>query len=282
MNFNRCKILPVYLALLLAACLGLFGQHASVAHGNESATSTTAMLEQAITAYRSALDESERDARIRGFVASEQLFSQVISGLEQAGRTVPPQVWIGLGNAALQADNLGVAVWAYRRCLQQDPSNRQALQNLAFARGLLPGWVRSGTDATWNDSLFFWNALATRTQIEFVAALAFVLACCLLAARILSGQRPLVLAAVICLGVWSVLLVSQLVRDRQDGAPRVVVLENDTVLRTSDSVNAEPRLNEPLPSGAELRWLSSRERWTEVEINGRSGWVRDSQIAILD
>ena len=84
-----------------------------------------ARVEEAIASYRAALDTSERGARLEGFRKAERFFSRVVDG-----GASNPELYTNLGNAALQAEHLGAAVFAYRRALAIDPDHPRAEQNL--------------------------------------------------------------------------------------------------------------------------------------------------------
>ena len=117
----------------------------------------TTQIERAIDAYTAALESSDRNQRLEEFARAEQLFRQVIEGSEQSEAIRNAELYLNLGNAALQAERLGPAIAAYRRALALAPQNAQAHQNLVYARSLLPDWVRREESFRLIDSLFFWR-----------------------------------------------------------------------------------------------------------------------------
>ena len=72
-----------------------------------------APVEEAIASYRAALDTSKRDSRLEGFRKAERLFARIANG-----GASNPELYTNLGNAALQAEQLGAAVLEYRRAIR--------------------------------------------------------------------------------------------------------------------------------------------------------------------
>ena len=128
-----------------------------VAAGAEST-----QIERAIDAYTAALETTDRNLRLEEFARAEQLFRQVIDGDGQHAPVRNADLYVNLGNAALQAERLGPAIAAYRRALALAPQNAQARQNLVYARSLLPDWARREESIRLIDSLFFWRAMISR------------------------------------------------------------------------------------------------------------------------
>ena len=129
------------------------------------AAAESTQLERAIDAYTTALETTDRNLRLEEFARAEQLFRQVIDGDGQLAPVRNAELYVNLGNAALQAERLGPAIAAYRRALALAPQNAQARQNLVYARSLLPDWVRREETIRLIDSLFFWRAMISRGQI---------------------------------------------------------------------------------------------------------------------
>lgn len=236
-------------------------------------------IEQGVAEYAAALEEGDRDARLQRFARAEQLFQQAANQQLQVEHAINTELLVNWGNAALQAEHLGPAILAYRRALWQQPAHPRARQNLAYARTLLPDSLRVDSSSPWMDELLFWRFWLSRTQLVLLAAFSFCVAAIALAASIvwsLAWPRWLTVAAA-CL--WGLLSVSLLAgpSDRYDA----VVIVDETYLRTADAANAPQRIAEPLVSGTELKVLERRERWLEVEIGGRSGWVAAGDVALV-
>lgn len=229
--------------------------------------------QRAVDAYTRAVETTDRDRRIQEFARAEQLFRQV---LESDRESAPPRnadLYVNVGNAALQADRLGPAIAAYRRALELDPQNARARQNLAYARSLLPDWARREESLHLMDSLLFWRTMLPRGQILVLGAACFLLAALLLAIGIARRQNPVRNLALLPLLAWLILNLSLWVSE--DGAEQLnAVMIAEATVYTADSENSPPRLARPLPSGVELAVVQQRERWAEVRLpDGRTGWV---------
>jgi tetratricopeptide (TPR) repeat protein len=238
-------------------------------------------MERAIGEYSSAMETKDRNLRLEKFARAEQLFRQLIEGDVQQAPIRNVELYVNMGNAALQAERLGPAIAAYRRALALAPQHAQARQNLAYARSLLPDWIRHEETYRLIDSLFFWRAMIPRGQLLILGAACFLVAAVLFSAGY-ARRHPLTrnLAAVPLLA-WAVLSTSLLI-GRDEAADRNVVVLSETTVYAADSENAAPRLAKPLPSGAELSLLAQRAQWSEIRLpDGRTGWVLTSTIESL-
>jgi tetratricopeptide (TPR) repeat protein len=236
---------------------------------------TRALLEQAIDAYTLALNTEARDVRLEGFRRAERLFGRVIeSGLDS------PDLYVNLGNAALQAERLGGAVLAYRRALRLDPDHARALQNLEHARTLLPEWVPRPESGGVLDSFFFWHRTLSWSERSLAAAFCFALAGLLVALSVRLGQATLRNFALLPAAVWVALLASLVLDPTAWRTDQAVVTGEGIVARVADSALAPSPFPEPLPGGVEVRILEERSPWVRVRLaNGRDAWVTESGIS---
>jgi tetratricopeptide (TPR) repeat protein len=236
-----------------------------------------AQLEEAIASYRAALDTSERSSRLAGFRNAERLFSRIT-----AGGASNPELYTNLGNAALQAEHLGAAVLAYRRALAIDPDHPRAVQNLEYARTLLPEWVPKPEPGGLLDSFFFWHKTLARSDRSLGAAIAFGFAALLLAAAIAFRQTALRTAAILPALVWAGLIASVAVDVGSARLDEAVVIADETVARAADSTLAPSTLPAPLPGGVEVRILERRSPWIRIRLaNGRDAWVAESALTMV-
>ena len=137
-------------------------------------------LEKAVQDYQEALNTVEADLRLERFKRAQRLFSQVID----ERKIKNADIYVNLGNAALQAREIGAAILAYRRALEVQPGHRRARQNLDHARGLLPEWVPRPRGQSLFDTFFFWQSALSQSARSLAAALSFALAGLLLAVAI--------------------------------------------------------------------------------------------------
>jgi tetratricopeptide (TPR) repeat protein len=234
-----------------------------------------ALAQEALTAYSTAQAEPVRDRRTAAFAQAEQIFAALALELPDSAA-----VQVNLGNAALQAQHLGVAVLSYKRALRVDPNHPQAERNLQHARELLPAWVPRPAPVGAADSLFFWHSRLSRTVRATAAAFAFALAGASLGAGLYRQRRGLRGAAAVFGLVWLGFSASLAVESRSADGADAVLLAEEAVARVSDSAFAASALAEPLPAGTELQVLAERGSWLQARLaNGRTVWLRTSGVA---
>ena len=233
-------------------------------------------IEEANAAYRVALETTDTDQRNQRFRRTYALFSDVIAALkDRAGAGL----YVNAGNAALQSDQLGGAIHAYRRALQQEPHHVQARTNLQLARQLVPSWAQWRPEENNWRAMFFWHDMLAPDQIALVASVAFLLATIFVAFRIWSGVAWAGQLAVLPLVVWGIILIGQYVR----GTNTVLaVVMTDTMARTADSHAAAPQFTDLVPAGAEGAVLQQREGWTRVQIAGQGTWLPSTSLKYDD
>lgn len=233
------------------------------------------MAHEAIEAYGTALEASDPARRVAGFRRARRLFEQVVRDAGVANAAL----YVNLGNAALQCDEAGTAVLAYRRALSIEPGHPQARANLEHARRLLPDWVPRPGSAGLLDTFFFWFRTLSRAGRELAAALCFAAAALLLALGI-GWQRPWARnAALLPALVWMALTGVGLWSRWAGPIDDVVVTVPEAVARSADASGAPPRFAEPLPAGTEARVLERRAHWVRIQLaDGRHAWVRTSSV----
>jgi len=236
------------------------------------AASDEERIREAIDTYTRGLNTEHRDPRIEEFRRAQRLFASVAIGTRNAA------LYTNLGNAALQAEDLGNSILAYRRALRVAPGHPRALQNLDHARSLLPAWVpRPGPEGVL-DSFFFWHRTLSSSERQITAALCFALAMLLIAASIRFESSTPRNVAILPALVWVALLAS-LVLDRSAQASGDAVVTVETAARAADSSFAPNLFPAPLPEGAEVRVLEDRSPWKRVRLaNRRDVWVKESSL----
>lgn len=224
-------------------------------------------------AYRQALDSAPGAARRERFRRVRLLISQT---LETHDAVAGPGWYVNLGNAALQADELGHAIAAYRMALQHAPRLVQAQDNLRLARSMVPEWVRWNEPLTRWDHFFFWNRYCSATEASTTAAIVFLVGVLLFAYGFRWQHGWAMRVALFPLLVWIVLMASLLAR-RSEPSVAVLVVD-DVVGRTADSAAAAPQFPQPLPAGTEVILRQQRGEWTQVMVAGQVAWVPTSSL----
>ncbi len=259
------RLLPITLGLLL-----IFGQ-------SIGACADEASIVQGLGEYAAAMESEQRDQRLQSFARAEQLFQQAIDSQLKTKGAANTELLVNLGNAALQAERIGTAIVAYRRALLQQPGHQRALQNLRYARSLLPDAVRVDQSTQLVDTLFFWKSMISRAQLKLLTAACFLLTATLLTVGFVFSFAWLRMVAMGFGLLWCVLFVSAW-WDQSDPTTEAVVVFDEAYLYSADSENSSLRLADPLPNGTEVHILERRDRWLEIDVTGRTGWITSSKV----
>ena len=236
-----------------------------------------AQIQQAIAAYASAMASEDPESRTLQFARAEQLFRQVIEGDANSPGTSNADLWTNLGNCALQAERIGHAIAAFRQALTLEPGNEKAAQNLSYARSLLPEWIRIENELSLVDSLFFWTEDVSLSRLSTIAAILFAAAVIMFCVGWIGQQSLIRNLAVIPALCWLVVLGGVIGKSLNEDTNNLIVIQEATLF-SADSETSSPRISRPLPDGAEVETLQTRERWIEVRLPGNvSGWLLKSK-----
>ena len=226
-------------------------------------------VQQALDIYAQAQESTNREERMEKFRQAKRLFAYAS---DQGVKT--PALYTNIGTSALQAENLGDAVLAFRRALALDPDHPQALKNLQQSRTLLPKWLPRPTEEGLLDSFFSWHKSMSTGERAGLASLFFLLSAIGFAVSIRWRSMLARNLSFLPLLLWLVFLGSYALEVNSKSGREAVITVNDTVARVSDSVNSPQRFSQPLPAGAEVKVLEVRGDWARVSLpNGRDAWV---------
>lgn len=181
------------------------------------------------------------------------------------------------GSAACKAGRLGDAIAAFRRAALLDPRDPEIRANLDYARSQAPGASIPGP--RWQD----WAGQLTLNEWTGLTALAFWLACLLLAARQLRPALAPRLKRWTSLALLLTLLFGTGTGLQAAGhftrAVAVVTVPAATA-RSGPFDDAQAAF--ATRDGAELRVLSRHEGWAQVtDASGRTGWLNPAQIEVV-
>lgn len=182
-------------------------------------------------------------------------------------------VAVNRGRAHFLAGHRPQAIRAFRDGLALYPWDRDLQHGLAVARRS----VNSGDP----EPLVGLRYRFSPVQLFLASAVSSLMLAAGLAARLTSRPGWATPAAVAGLvgvvavaGVWWQI-------DRETAADRaapVLVVRAETPLRAGNGTSYPPRLDAPLPAGAEVRRLHRRGGWVQVETNGAVGWLPEAAV----
>jgi hypothetical protein len=194
-----------------------------------------------------------------------------------------PSLQRTLGHAYFLSGDLPHALAAYRRGLRIDPGDAKLATALAYARAQVQYPPAPDLARLLQPERDYWPGWLSLRHLGLYAFLLYF-AACLAATRWRMTRRGRWLAvAALALTLAAVPAVGSAVlwqRERRDAATPVVVVARDCPLRVGNGPDYPPRLDAPLPRGAEARRLFERNGWFQVELaSGVVGWLpRDAVV----
>ncbi len=226
-------------------------------------------IDDARAEYTKAQALPDRDRRTQAFIRAEAMYRKLAT--QHPDR---PELLTDWGNAALQSQQLGVAVLAYRRALHIDRSNDRAQKNMTWLQSREPDWIVFDQASKMTESLFFWHHRLSLSLRHLLAALGLALAI-LLAAPWGKHQRLFRRLALLPAIAGIVMLSSALLE--RDTSNDIVILSENVIPRSADSIGALPATPAVVPPGANGQIQEIRDNWARVTFpNGITGWLQTS------
>ncbi|MCP3905879.1 MAG: hypothetical protein GY715_19825 [Planctomycetes bacterium] len=238
------------------------------------------LLGEAATAYDRGIEQRRRDpaGAKESFRAAALRFEQVADD-----GVVNGHLQYNLGNAWLQAGELGRAILHYRRAEKLIPGDHALTRNLAYARSLRRNRIAPSGERALGAALLSWHestGLAGR-YVGFVVVFAVVWLGLL--AHVFRPSAPLRwitgVAAVAALALGASVAADVL---HDEDASAGVILVDDVIARKGNGDGFEPQFEEPLHQGVEFAVVGRRPEWLHIELPDRStGWIRDEQAGLV-
>ena len=241
-----------------------------------------AVLQEAQVAYDNGVSLQTADP-----VASKEAFRRAVDrfqiliddGIENG------KLWYDLGNAQLQAGEVGEAIAAYRSGQRYIPSDGRLTANLQYARTLVSNPIQGESTTSILKRLAFWHD-ALPTQIRLTIGVIFWFGCWTFVSFRLFRSIPGFKTASITLGCAALALGvsvgADIVDQHQDHGVLVV---NEVIVRKGNGLNYAPMLKDPIHEGIEFDIIEQRPDWLLIKLpNGTTGWIQkdDAKIVSLD
>lgn len=226
----------------------------------------------------SALLASAPDDAMAAFREARDKFQAVVdTGIENG------QLYYNLGNTHLRLGEIGEAIADYRRAQRLTPGDSRLKANLRFARSLRRDHIVASGERALVQTVFFWHtALPARVRAS-AALVGYGLFWLLLVAQQLWPRARIRAAALVCLALWVVLLVSVATDlPSQSGLTEGVLVANEVVVRKGNGEAYRPQFEEPLHEGVEFKMSELRGDWIHIELaDGSQGWVRAHEAELF-
>jgi len=263
----------------------------SVVSLNDSQRET--ILAEASEAYTKAVAISETDSAEANdlFITASAKYQLLVdSGVTNSG------LYMNLGNAYLQSNQLGHAIASYERAARLDPTNRQLKANLELATSLVKGATELSASTSQSSSMSL-QAIMAQTRIindivtgftglqSMVWLLVFssLLFWGVFIARAAGFQSVAKRWAIVPLLLFALSLASvQLSQSSKDTGGMGIIVSKNVTLHRGDGEQFEPVHNLEDAEGHRVEVLVNRGNWTQVKTRGgHVGWVEHRQLEFL-
>jgi len=185
-------------------------------------------------------------------------------------------VLFNLGNAWMNAGEIGRAISAYRRARWFIPADANLERNLGFALERRMQEL-SVTDEAVIDKILFWRPTLSFSRQAGVALFFFVLAFVSSLVRLLRGRRSTWTRSAAFVGFALALLFTAsatLTWADQASGEHGAITDDDTRLLQWPSDEADLAYEQPLHDGDEFTVLQGRDGWLKIRVADRyEGWV---------
>lgn len=208
---------------------------------------------------------------------ARQLFRAAAQRMEGvvAGGVVNGRLEYNLGNAHLQAGDLGRAILHYRRAARLIPGDPYLEDNLRLARDRRITDIKASQQSALLRNVFFLHYGTTTGARAKLALAAYVAMWGLWTAYTFAPRRWMVVSGVVAGLVCATLFTSvQVDRWSDANAPAGVLLASDVAVYKGPGEGYQRQFVQPLQAGVEFTVRERRGGWWRIELpDGQGGWV---------
>ncbi|MFI4910607.1 MAG: hypothetical protein ACIAQZ_02945 [Sedimentisphaeraceae bacterium JB056] len=225
-------------------------------------------------------NDTQKPESISLYLKAASLYEKVAqkAGINNA------KLYYNIGNCYLLADNIGMAIYNYKKSERIDSTDPLLQKNLAVARSKRLDRVEVEIERKVLSTIFFWH-YDFSTKVRFYLALSFFALIMLLATikvltRTFGGYWPLT----IVLGLMFLSMTASVVIETVDSKIHTegVIIASELVARKGDSEKYEKAFNEPLHEGTEFELIEKRPGWIRVSlVDGSKVWLPEEGCRLL-
>jgi hypothetical protein len=219
----------------------------------------------------------ENDERIESFSRAAVLMEETI----QTENLNNGYLYYNLGNAWLNAGQLGKAILNYKKAQKRLPNNSNIKKNLQYARSLVVDDTKDDDDSVLLRTLFFLH-YDTTFQVRMI---------------LLIGSSMIIFT---CLSLWlfkknkvfkNIIAVSTLfftfflssIIIESNAKKEGVLVVPEVIARKGDSNGYESSFTSPLHRGVEFQLLDERNGWFHIELSdGSQCWIPGATALFVD
>ncbi|MBI3133684.1 MAG: tetratricopeptide repeat protein [Bacteroidetes bacterium] len=190
------------------------------------------------------------------------------------------EVYYNLGNAYYKSKRIGLAIWAYERALKLDPRNEDAKFNLEFVNLQTEDKIEQPDPALseWLKRLLYGPQTNLWAYVSIASSLIFSLIILVFILtrsrriRNMSMMGGMLFGLLFAVSTLTAYFHKEAVLDNSEA---IIVSEKAEVrLSPLDKANISFELHE----GAKVKVLQQNDSWTQIEVNGNSGWVQEEEL----
>lgn len=194
------------------------------------------------------------------------------------------RLYYNLGNACLQAGDLGRAILSYRRAERLMPGDARLQSNLTYARSLTRDQIAPSGQRALADALLSWHRGTSPTLRSWLFVVSFLLFWLLLISwlfRRAGSSRYLAIGcALVAIACGSSLAAGIC---SAGSATEGVVVQGEVIVRKGNGQGFAPQFEQPIHEGVEFRLLEARGGWLSIELpDGKSGWIPADAAGLID
>jgi len=235
------------------------------------------ILREALNAFERAVDVAREDP-----TAAEKLYRKSAAGFETLldAAACNAALHYNLGNTCFRLGEYGRAILHYRRAQRIDPTDPALQTNLQYARNRVEPYIAPTGGQRLVHRLAIWTNYTSILQRFWLATIAGLAGWLGLTLWLRWRARPLLVLAclAIVIGLANAATVGWQLHD-ESHHPQAVVVGSEHVLRVGAGEGYDAALTQPLGPGVELRILSRRGEWVEVELrDAKTGWLRADAV----
>ncbi|MSR33603.1 MAG: hypothetical protein EXS12_02195 [Phycisphaerales bacterium] len=242
-----------------------------------------AELQAAQTAYDQGVEIARTDP-----AAAQKYFAEAAKGFDKIVKSgvTNGQLLYNLGNAQVQAKQIGSGIGSYLQAQRIMPGDSQLQSNLAHARTLVKDRFDSGGGMLMEDVSAWWHLISFKSRLTLAGMCwiaAWALAAFLLCKPAVAHHetaRVLVRRVAWSCAIVGVILATTVATDMAAAKlwPQGVTISDGVMVRKGNGDGFDPQFAEPLSQGVEFRVLEQRPGWLLIRLgDGKSGWIAATQ-----
>lgn len=267
----------ITILILIITLVSAFSSSASI--DDNSHIELHQLLSQANETFQQA-NQSDTTNAPEIYIKAAKLYEKAAS----FGEIENAKLYYNIGNCYLLANDLGKAIYNYKKAVKLDPSDPLLQRNLAVARSKRIDKIDAEIEHKVLTVLCFWHydfLLKTRFYVAVFALSAFLL---LLTIKIwkpfLAGFTAISVCLVFIFVLFAGSVTIEMIRSKTNRQGVIVAAE--VVARQGDSQRYEPSFDKPLHSGTEFELIEKRTGWLRVRLaDGSKVWLPDSACLLI-